>query len=330
MNPQKLTAHKAWSGGGSGFLAMLFAPVGAAPDGTYAIVVLLSALFSPWTGAAIDADLLQQAVKALWAAVFAGVGVHQAVYWTPNKLKDLLPLVAGALNARGARTEESAKPGGAGGSGGSAASIAPLLCAGLVAAMLLGCGAAPEGQLEDLAPRLKPEEKSPAQAVADRLFSEAVGPEHRGVRLCMIASGVVEVMTDRVTHGDTDYADKAAGQVMRIKAVLANLDTSAGNIWFETDVKIVTLELASVIVESTKSRAANLIGNFGGGVNVLGVLDRAGIAARQAALADGIVRDVRRVVADIGSVLTAEEATAGCAARIEKNRKRIGAILGEI
>ncbi|WP_119301126.1 hypothetical protein [Dongia deserti] len=311
---QVFNANKARMGGAGGFLSVLAVPIGIEPDTVPAGIVLLQTIFAMFGMAEpVDPALLEAAFNVLWVAIGAGVFGFVSVWAIPNKLK-------------------SGTPAGGAASDGSSSALSSLaafaLATGIVAVLLSGCAAGGK-PLEELAPD-SIEDKSPAQAVADRLFTEAIGPDHRGVRLCMIASGVVEVMTDRVTHGDAAYAEAAAGQITRIKAVLDNLDTSAANIWFETDVKIVTLELAGVIVDATKSRVAGLLGNFAGGVNVPGVLDRAGIAARQAVLADGIVRDVKRVVAEIGAEkLDLEVATAGCEERIEKNRKRIGAILGE-
>ncbi|WP_119304971.1 hypothetical protein [Dongia deserti] len=310
---QVLNANKARMGGAGGFLSVMAVPVGIEPDTMPAGIVLLQTIFA-MLGLAepVGPALLEAAFNVLWLALGASVFGFVAVWAIPNRLK----------------TPAAKSPGG--GTGSNVASIALWLAVSVVAATLLsGCAAGGTSPLDELAPDEAPAEKSSSQAVADRLFTEAIGPEHRGVRLCMIASGVIEVMTDRVTHGDAAYAETAAGQITRIKAVLGNLDTSDGNIWFETDVKIVTLELASVIVDATKSRVASLLGNLAGGINVPGVLDRAGIAARQGVLADGVVRDVKRVVADIAAGrLTAEAARDGCGQRIDKNRARIEAILG--
>lgn len=350
MSVPKLTAHKAWSGGGAGFLALLAAPVGIAPHDTYTGIVLISALLSPWTQMPIDAELLQQAVKGLWTAIFGGTLVHQAVYWTPNKLKDLVPLVASVLNARGdgrptnpiaARTDgddPAAKPGsasaGGSGAGGSVASIALMLCTGLIAATLLaGCasdGDAAAEKLEAFAPKTAFEEKSPTQQVADKLFTEAVGEEARAVRQCMIAAGLVELLTWRVTDGgDGAYAATAAGQIKKIEAALAGVDPSEENDFFETDMKHVTIELASVLVASTEDRVEGLLKKFGGGPNVEGILQRVGVAAGQVALADGIVRDVRKAVERItAGTRTAEAVKSSCDQRIDRNKRRIDAMLG--
>lgn len=400
MSNQKLvyTAHKAYAGAGASFVAMLFAPVGAEPHQTYTILVLLSSLFSPWTGMPIDAELLRQAVKGLWVAMMAGAGVHQAVYWTPNQLKEILPMVGKLLAGIAApqpgagyqpeaqaaapgepsRTSKAppatlmafglsaligavllmALPRDAQAMGTLAAeSIAPFAAIGwlalavvLVAVLLrrrlaaLACTLAfalalggcasddmlknsglNEGDLQSLATN----GKGPMQEAADKLFGEAVGLDHRGVRLCMIGSGVIEAMVDRVANEDTSYASTAAGQIMRVKNLVANLDLSATNIWFETDLKIVTLQLAEVLVDGIKDRVPRLVSNFAGAINPLGLAKRAGVIGRQGALAEAIVLDVRRTIMEIADgKLSVDDAKAGCLGRIEKNEKRIAAILG--
>jgi hypothetical protein len=202
-----------------------------------------------------------------------------------------------------------------------------------LAAMLAACGTdggaiAPLAELGADAEAAATDQGAAAR-IADRLFGAATGPDHRGVRLCMIGSGVIEIMVDRVAHADSDYAAAALGQIAAVEGVLTDLDSSAENLWFETDVKIVTLQLARVLVEAGKDRAPRLLGTLAGGINPLGLADRVGVAARQHALAEGVVLDTKRAVGELaGGRLAADQARAACMGRIDRNKGRILAILG--
>lgn len=206
--------------------------------------------------------------------------------------------------------------------------LASLLAIMLLPLLLGGCPSVPTDALEDTAAGIG-DGQSEAAKIADRLFGEATGPDNRAIRLCMIGSGVIELMTDRVTHADTSFAAQALGSIVAVQGVLAALDSSAGNIWFETDVKIVTLQLAELLVESAKDRVPRLLSNFAGAVNPLGLAGRAAVAARQGVLVEGIVLDTKHAIAAINAgTLKPDVARAGCEARISRNERRIRAILG--
>lgn len=206
--------------------------------------------------------------------------------------------------------------------------LAILLLLGLLIGPLIGCASTPTDTLEDTAAGIG-DGQSEAAKIADRLFGEAVGPDNRAIRLCMIGSGVIELMTDRVTHSDTDFAAQALGSIVSVQGVLAALDSTPGNIWFETDIKIVTLQLADLLVESAKDRIPRLVSNFAGAVNPLGIAKRAAVAGRQGVLAEGIVLDTKHAVAGIAAgTLNPVAARAGCEARMARNERRIRAILG--
>ena len=67
-----------------------------------------------------------------------------------------------------------------------------------------------------------------------------------------------------------------------------------------------------------------------GSVNPFGMAERVGVAARQASLTEGVVLDTRRVVAEIGKgKLTPDVARAACEARMDRNERRIRAVLGD-
>lgn len=309
MNRLAFTAHKAGAAGTTGFLGVLLLPIG--PSNTMAGLVLLQALLGAFGFAEpVDPDLFNTAFTMLWGALGVGAAALVTTYVVPNKVKAESP--AGGQASGGGKTLSSF------------AGIGLLIA---VTLMLAGCAGSPTDTLRDVAEKVD-DAQGVQQQIADKLFGEALGPDNRSARLCMIGAGVIEVMTDRVTHFDTDYAATALGQAAAIRAVITNLDASDSNIWFETDVKIVTLELARVLVDAGKDRIPRLLSNLAGSVNILGIASRAQIAARQIALAEGVVLDVKHAIAAIGQTMEAGQVRDACLARIDKNEKRIRAVLG--
>lgn len=398
------SAHKAWAGGGLAFLAPLLVPLGAPPDDTMAITVLLSALITPWTHANIDPVLLEQSMKALWVAMGFGGGAGGAVYAVPNTLKKVLPVVEQALSivteAQAAAENPdkpaapvstaippivtlafvalaavlfSGVPGDAMAMAWSASAsstlatasiviysliavalmtmilwralpvlrliglversrrVAPtLLLAGLV---LNGCASdqVATNALQDFSEEAAQadQDRGLTQKLADQLLGEAKGEDHRGLRLCMLFAGVSELMADRVTKADPDYAHEALGQISVLESVQETLDATAANVWFETDVKLATLTLADILVEVGKDRVPRLLSNLTGGVNVLGVVDRARVAARQADIAGAVIRDVKKLMFLVANnQVTPDAAREACSARMEQNRKKVAAVAG--
>jgi hypothetical protein len=308
------TAAKAHAGGGTGFMAVLMYPVGIAPDTMPAGFVLLGAILSMLgLGDPVDPALLQEALTVLWSALGTGAIAWVLVYYVPNKLNLPKP------GAGGATTSGTIPP-----------TLGLALALLVTAALLTGCDPTGKDQLQDLAAKANIEEdRGPAQRLADDLLGEAKGKDHRSLRLCMIFAGVSELMTHRVTRADPDYAPAAFGHISVLENVQRNLDATAANVWFETDVKLATLELASILVEVGQDRVPRLLGNLTGGVNVLGVVDRARVAARQAELAGAVIRDVRALIDNVakGAILP-EDAREACLARLDKNKDRIAALMG--
>jgi hypothetical protein len=308
------TAAKAHAGGGTGFMAVLMYPVGLAPDTMPAGFVLLGAILSMLgLGEPVDPALLQEALTVLWGAFGTGAIAWLVVYYVPNKLKLPKP------GAGGATTSGTIPP-----------TLGLALALLVTAALLTGCAGGGTAPLTKLADDAQEEaESGPAQKLADDLLGEAKGNDHRSLRLCMIFAGVSELMADRVTRADPDYAPAAFGHIAVLETVQRNLDATAANVWFETDVKLATLELASILVEVGQDRVPRLLGNLTGGVNVLGVVDRARVAARQAELAGAVIRDVRALIGSVATgAIAAEDARGACLGRLDKNRNRIAALMG--
>lgn len=172
------------------------------------------------------------------------------------------------------------------------------------------------------------EQRGVAQKLADDLVGAVTGAEDRGARLCMIVAGVSEVMTDRVVNYDTGYAAEALGNIAALQGAHASFK-SASDLFFETDIAYVKLQIVKVLISAGKDRVTSLISTFAGGLNVPAILDRAKVAARQAEIAQAFVQDIQNVVGRLNAkTISAAEVEAACQARIEANKARIMNLTG--
>ncbi len=205
-----------------------------------------------------------------------------------------------------------------------------------LAATLSACGmtAAVTGNIED-APIIADAAQGPsaqqvgvAQGLADKLVGAVTGAEDRGARLCMIVAGVSEVMTDRVVNYDTGYAAEALGNIASLQSAHANFK-SASDLFFETDIAYVKIQIVKVLINAGKDRVTNLISTFAGGFNVSGMLDRAKVAARQAEITQAFVKDIQNAVTRLNArTISAAEVEAACQDRIETHKARILSLMG--
>jgi len=208
-----------------------------------------------------------------------------------------------------------------------------IAAAALIAlASLAGCGTQASDPIARAADGMEAPgagDKSLAQEIADKLLGEVTGRELRGVRFCMIAAGISELMTYRVTRFDPGYAKTALGQFAVLRA-LKDRYAGADPIWFETDLRLALFDLADILIEAGKDRVPALLANFaGGGVNIPGVLKRARVAGGQALLADAVIADIRALLAELkDSGGSTETALASCADRIARNERQVAVIAG--
>lgn len=170
------------------------------------------------------------------------------------------------------------------------------------------------------------EDKGEVQKMADEILGITSTPEARVVRLCMIEATIVEVMTYRVTKFDVDYAPTAYGQIATLQGILAGLD--AASMFPDTDMALAALQIDRILIEVGQDRVPRLLANLTGGINILGVVDRARIVAAQSKIIAAMVRDTRAMIGRIenenGDVTAALVA---CKARIDRNAGRVLAML---
>ncbi|MFN3461092.1 MAG: hypothetical protein ACK4ZN_08795 [Oceanibaculum sp.] len=198
----------------------------------------------------------------------------------------------------------------------------------IVAVALTIAGCTPSrmiGNIEDAAK----EDTTLAQRMADRILGEVSGQDHRSARMCLIVAVIGEVVADRFSL-EPENAVVGYGYIASLDAAVDQFE-AADDMFLNTDIAKVTLTVTAILVDSAKSRLPTLLSNFAGGVNVLGLLDRAKIAARQGTLLSAGIADIRNRIEALNEG-TADPALtmAGCRRRIDTIQARMGAMIGAI
>lgn len=203
-----------------------------------------------------------------------------------------------------------------------------LLALLLVLALLLTTGCAtPANSLEDAAAAAESDEGGVAKQMADRLLGEVSGQDHRSVRLCMIAAVASELVAYRMSM-EPEQAMMGFGQIAALEGAV-NLFESADGMWLNTEIAHVTLTMTSIMVDSAKARLPKLLSNFAGGINVLGLVNRAAIAAGQGSLLAAGIHDIKeRIMALNAGGADAVSSMSACKARIDLNQDKVAAMIG--
>lgn len=166
-----------------------------------------------------------------------------------------------------------------------------------------------------------------AKKMADRLLGEVQGQDNRGVRMCMIAAVASELVAYRISQEPQD-AMAGLGQILALDGAV-NRFVAADEMWMNTEIAHITLQMTSIMVDSAKARIPKLLANFAGGVNVLGLLDRAAIAAGQGTLLAAGIEDIRdRIVALNAGTVDPAQSMLACRARLNGNKDRVAALIG--
>ncbi|WP_299393315.1 hypothetical protein [Pelagibius sp.] len=175
------------------------------------------------------------------------------------------------------------------------------------------------------------EDESAQKRLADQIFGAVSGQEGRTARLTLVMATYSELAADRVTRFDQDQAPTVLGRFAELRGMLARFQTTPDAVFVETNLRYASLAIASIVIDTGLDRAGALAGNVIGGLSVSGLGDRAKVVARQAALTEALLADVRAATArmrdDPSSIAGIQQAAL---ARFTANENRIKAILGLI
>ncbi|KKK65657.1 hypothetical protein LCGC14_2971940 [marine sediment metagenome] len=192
--------------------------------------------------------------------------------------------------------------------------ICKAITCGLVAALLLaGCASFGGGGKVPLG--------SLGQRVADSLVE--VKPENRDIRICLIAAGTVEVMTDLAQRGGD--ARLALGNLMLLQNAIDGARMTS-TLWPETDNADVVLLFASVLKDAGRSRLVQILSGGPTISNFLGIARRAVVLTVKG---HAVLRDINNMLAavDDGS-LDKVVAWRACEDRTAMNRRVLQILTG--
>ncbi len=159
--------------------------------------------------------------------------------------------------------------------------------------------------------------------LADKVI--AVADEHRALRVCLMAAGVVEVMTDRVQLFDGKSAPEALGRMIALQGAI---DTAkmASPMWMNTDMTDVALQLAAVLKEAGQEKLGRILA---GGPTLFNFLDVTKRAIVLAAKGDALLLDINNMLTglNIGQYEDLQVWQA-CEARMYKNKMVLSILSG--
>ncbi len=152
-----------------------------------------------------------------------------------------------------------------------------------------------------------------------------VPPEYRPLRVCLLATGVIEVMTDRVRLFDPDKAQAVLGRLLALQSVVdAAKDVSV--FWLNSDMADVAFLFARVLVEAGKEKLARILL---GGPTIGNFLDIARRAAVTTTKGSAMLRDMDAMIEGLVEGRYSEaQVWQACEERAAQNRKLLGILTG--
>ena len=150
--------------------------------------------------------------------------------------------------------------------------------------------------------------------------------KYRPLRVCLMAAGLVEVMTDRVQMFDGASAPEAIG---RLQSLQGAIDTAklASPLWTNTDMTDVAIQFARVLKDAGRDKLGRVLM---GGPSVMNFLNIATRASLIGAKGEAVLLDINAMLRGVqAATLTEEEVWSACEDRMYTNR-RVLSILGGI
>ena len=152
------------------------------------------------------------------------------------------------------------------------------------------------------------------QRVADAVVD--VSDENRDLRICWLAAGAIEVMTDMAQRGSGD-AMQSLGHLMLLQSAIDKARMS-DSFWIETDNADVALLFATVLKDVGKSRLSQILL---GGPTVTNFLNVARRTVVLTVKGHAVMRDINRVLQGVeDGVIKKVDAWKSCENRTAINR----------
>jgi len=159
--------------------------------------------------------------------------------------------------------------------------------------------------------------------LADQVIK--VEDKHRALRVCLMAVGVAEVMTDRVQLFDGKSAPEALGRMI---ALQGSVDTAelASPMWMNTDMTDVAHQLAAVLKEAGQEKLGRILA---GGPTLFNFLDVTKRAMVLVAKGDALLLDINNMLTGINIGQYEElQVWQACEGRMYKNKTVLSILSG--
>ena len=163
--------------------------------------------------------------------------------------------------------------------------------------------------------------------VTNRLADKVVpvSTQYRAVRVCLMAAGIVEVMTDRIQMYDGAAAPEAIGRLLALQGAI-DTATGASPLWFNTDMTDVSIQFARVLKDAGKEKLGRILL---GGPSIMNYLNIASRALLLTVKGEAVLKDVNRMLAGLSAnIYTEQEIWAACEDRIATNRRVLSILSG--
>lgn len=168
------------------------------------------------------------------------------------------------------------------------------------------------------------EQPALSTTLADKIVS--VSNEHRPLRVCLIAAGVIEIMTDRIQVFDSTQAPEALGRLVTLQAAV-NSARLADPLWMESDMTDVAFQFAHLLREVGEER---LSATLAGGFSVSNFIEVSGRTLLVSAKGRAVLTDINNMLSSMDSgTLTETNVWKACNERIDQN-KHVLEVLGGV
>ncbi len=161
------------------------------------------------------------------------------------------------------------------------------------------------------------------QKIVDRVVP--VDNQYRSLRICLLAAGVIEIMTDRVQTFDGTQAPDALGRLMALQGAI---DTAkmVSPLWMNTDMADVSFQFAKVLKDAGRERLDRILLGGPTVVNFINVAKRAALLTNKG---EALLLDINNMLRGVNAgTLPEADAWAACEDRIAQNRRVLGTLSG--
>lgn len=149
--------------------------------------------------------------------------------------------------------------------------------------------------------------------------------EYRAVRVCLMAAGIVEVMTDRIQMFDGASAPEAIGRLQSLQGAVDTART-ANTMWSNTDMTDVSIQFARVLKDAGREKLGRILLGGPSIGNYLNITSRALLLTVKG---EAVLLDINGMLKGLSDKrYTEQEVWDACDNRIQTNRRVLSILSG--